>query len=305
MSTLVYPTMLDIAKFNGNDSAVALVEEVITEVPELGLMAARTIPGTQYKTLVRTALPVVGFRNAGEGAVQGKSAYAQRMFECFIMNPRWNADKAVADAHPDGAEALIAMEGVGQTAAAGIAVASQFYYGTGTDAKGFPGLANYVDSTLVIDATGSTASTGSSVWAMKFGPMDVQLVMGGEGTFSLSDVRVGDVLDTNGNPFTAYIQELMSWLGLQVLSRWSVGRIKNLTAQAGKGLTDSLLADLIGAFPVGKRPDALLMSRRSLTQLQKSRTATNVTGAPAPTPTEYQGIPIVPTEAIVNTEAIT
>jgi len=302
MSTLVYPTLLDIAKMTGNDPAVALVEEVITEVPELRLLAARPIPGTSYKTLVRTALPTVGFRNSNQGAVQGKSAYAERRVECFIMNPRWNSDKAVADAHPDGAEALIAMEGVGQTAAAGIAVASQMYYGG--DAKGFPGLSNYVDSSLVVDATGDTADTGSSVWAIKFGPMDTQLVVGGDGQFDLSDVRIGDVLDGDGNPYTAYIQELMSWLGLQVLSKWSVGRIKNLTAQAGKGLTDNLLADLIGAFPAGKMPDALFMSRRSRTQLQKSRTATSPTGAPVPIPTEYDGVPIYASESIVNTEAI-
>lgn len=302
MPTLVTPTLLDIAKMTGNDAAVALVEEVILEVPELRVLGARTIPGTQFKTLVRTALPTVGFRSGNEGAVQGKSAYSQRMVECFILNPRWNADKAIADAHPDGAEALIAMEGVGITAASAIAVASQMYYGG--DAKGFPGLTNYVDSSLVVDATGSTANTGSSVWAIKSSPMDVQLVVGGDGQFDLSDVRVGDVLDTNGNPYTAYIQELLTWIGLQSLSKWSVGRIKNLTAQAGKGLTDSLMADLLGSFPVGKRPDAFFMSRRSLTQLQKSRTATNATGAPAPIPTEYEGIPIYATEAIVNTEAI-
>jgi hypothetical protein len=302
MATLVYPTLLDIAKMTGNDPAVALVEEVIQEVPELEVMAARTIPGTQYKTLVRTALPTVGFRSGNEGAVQSKSAYSNRLVECFIMNPRWNSDVAIANAHPDGAEALIAMEGVGMTSAAAIAVASQMYYGG--DSKGFPGLANYVDPGLVVDATGTTATTGSSVWAMKFSPTDVQLVVGGNGQFDLSDVRIGDVFDGNGNPYTAYIQELLSWLGLQVLSKWSVGRIKNLTKDSGKGLTDSVMADLLGSFPSGKTPDAFFMSRRSRTQLQKSRTATNATGAPAPVPTEYEGIPIYATEAIVNTEAI-
>lgn len=302
MPTLVYPTLLDIAKLSGNDPVVALVEEVITEVPELAFLAARTIKGTQYKTLVRTALPTVGFRSANKGAVQGKSAYANRLVECFIMNPRWNCDKQVADANEDGAEAYIAMEGVGMTAASGMAVASQMYYGG--DALGFPGLANYVDPTMVVDATGTAALGGSSVWAMKFGPADTQLVVGGNGNFDLSDVRIESVLDSDQNPYTAYVQELASWLGLQVLSRWSVARIKNITLDAGKGLTDSLMADLLALFPTGKTPDAFFMSRRSRKQLQKSRTATNATGAPAPIPSEYEGIPIYATESILNTEAI-
>lgn len=304
MPTLVYPTLLDIAKMTGNDPAIALVEEVIMEVPELALLAARPIPGTFYKTLARTALPVVGFRNANEGAIQGKSSYAERRVECFIMNPRWNADKAVADAHPDGAEAMLALEGIGQTAAAGIAVASQMYYGVANDSKGFPGLTSFVDSSMVVDATGTATNGGSSVWAVKFGPTDCQLVVGGDGQFALSEPRVESVIDASSNPYTAYVQELLSWLGLQVLSKWSVARIKNITVDSGKGLTDDLMADLMAVFPAGKMPDAIFMTRRSRKQLRKSRTATNPTGNDAPNPTEYDGVPLYITESLLNTEAI-
>jgi hypothetical protein len=46
------------------------------------------------------------------------------------------------------------------------------------------------------------------------------------------------------------------------------------------------------------------MNRRSLRQLQQSRTATNSTGAPAPFPTEAFGVPIVVTDALLSTEAL-
>jgi hypothetical protein len=46
------------------------------------------------------------------------------------------------------------------------------------------------------------------------------------------------------------------------------------------------------------------MNRRSLSQLRKSRTATNATGTPAPIPREVEGIPIIVTEALSSTEAI-
>lgn len=130
------------------------------------------------------------------------------------------------------------------------------------------------------------------------------MLKGGDGTFDLSDSRIGDVLDANGNPFTAYIQEIASWLGMSVLSKWSVGRICNLTVQSGKTLNDGLLADLIGKFPDGKRPTALFMHRQSRTQLQKSRTATSPTGAEVPIPTEYDGIPIYASESVSITEAV-
>jgi len=155
------PTLLDIAKANGSDPVVGLIEEVVPAVPELGLFEARTIKGLNYKTLVRTALPTVAFRNANEGTAATKSTYENRLVETFIMNPRWECDQAVADAHEDGAEAFVAMEGLGMTVAAGILVAKQIYYGIGTggDAKGFPGMVATVDSGMVVDATGTASYT--------------------------------------------------------------------------------------------------------------------------------------------------
>src|SRR5690606_26656052 len=104
--------------------------------------------------------------------------------------------------------------------------------------------------------------------------------------------------------FHAYVTQVSAWLGLQIGGARSVGRIANLTADAGKGLTDALIAQLIAKFPAGKGPTHLVMNRRSLSQLQQSRTATNATGAPAPFPSESFGIPIVVTDSIVSTETL-
>lgn len=295
------PTLLDIAKGNGLGQE-GYVEEAIVAVPELERMPVDTIPGQQYKTLVRTALPTVQFRSANEGNTPSKGVYEPRLVETFILNPTWQVDKAAADIWHRGPEDFISMEGTGMINAAFLTCCSQMYYGG--DAKGFQGLANFVDSSLVVDATGTTANGASSVWALKFGPSDVQLVIGGNGKLELSDVRVGDAYDANGKRFTAYIQEMLTWVGLQVMSKWSVGRIKNLTTQNGKGLTDNLLSTFLEQFPTGHTPDVFVMSRRSRGQLQRSRTATNVTGAAAPLPTEYEGIPIITSETILNTEAI-
>ncbi|WP_254512860.1 major capsid protein [Anatilimnocola floriformis] len=299
-------TLLDIAKANNSDREVGLIEEVVPFIPELKLIPARTIKGIQYKTLVRTSLPSVGFRAANRGVADSFSTLENRNVECFIVNPQWVADKAVADAYEDGAPAYIAMEATGMTQAAMIALAKQFYYGaaSGGDSEGHPGLVQGHDSSMVVDATGDTASTASSVWAVKFGPQNVQWVFGNGGDMSVSDPQVMRVLDSQNRPYTAYTQNMLFRPGLQVGSIYSVARIKNLTAQTNKTLNDDMLSDLMALFPVGHEPDAIFMSRRSLSQLRKSRTATNATGTPAPTPTDFEGCPIIRTDAILNTEAI-
>jgi hypothetical protein len=225
------------------------------------------------------------------------------------LNPRWRADKAVADACEDGAQAYIASEALAILTAAHMTLGKQFYYGRGTggDASGHPGLLQAYDSTnMVVDAGGTTDNTASSVWMVKFGPMDVQWVMGGNGRIAVDDVRIESVADASDATkfYTAYVQELMAWVGLQVKSKNAIGRIKKLTADSGKGLTDALLGELLGKFPTGWRPDAIFMTRRSLMQLRSSRTSYSPTGTPAPTPVEFENIPIIPTDSILNTESL-
>jgi hypothetical protein len=158
---------------------------------------------------------------------------------------------------------------------------------------------------MVYDAGGTTANTGSSVWGIRFGETQgAQLVVGNGGSFSMDPVRVGDITGANGKTLTGYVQEMLARVGLQVGNLNGVGRIKNLTADAGKGLTDAKIGSFLSLFKIGYRPDVLLMSRRSLEQLRASRTATNATGAEAPIPDSAFGIKIVPTESILDTEAI-
>lgn len=301
-------TLLDIARMNNSDRVVGLIEEAAEEIPELGIGFARTIKGTQYKTLKRTALPAAGFRNANEGIEVTKSTYVNDLVETFILDPSWWMDTAVADAHEDGPEAATALEAGGHMISAMQSVSKQFYYGTASGvsgaAKGFQGLVDFVDATMIVDATGSTADTASSVWGVKFGIKNVAFVWGMNGALTEGDIE--KVLkDISNKSLWVYAQQIQGYLGLQIGHAKSVGRIYNLTAQADKTLTDDMTSELLSLYPVGITPDYWLMSRRSLRQLQQSRTATNSTGAPAPFPTESHGIPIRVTDAILDTEAIT
>jgi hypothetical protein len=104
-------------------------------------------------------------------------------------------------------------------------------------------------------------------------------------------------------------------VGIQVGSLQSIVRIKKLTEDSGKGLTDSLIAQALALFPVGKTPNLILVNRRSRRQLQLSRSVTIQTSGNsraggavaniADVPTEAFGIPISCTDAILSTEALT
>ena len=303
------PTLLDVIKLNGSDAAVGLIEEASKACPEVRLGAARTIKGLNYKTLVRTAVPSVGFRTANSGTAIAASTFEQRLVECYLMNPPFEVDKAVADVYEDGWQAYLAMEASGIMEGAMQSLGKAFFYGTNATfglENAFPGLLQSYDSTnMVVDATGTTDSTCSSVWLVRFGPQHVQWVMGQGGQVAMGDVSQEVIRPTATTSYTAYHQELYMRPGLQVGSLYSVCRIKKLTADSGKGLTDDLIFDALSKFPTGIRPDVMLMSRRSLFQLQKSRTATNATGAPAPIPTEVAGIPIEATDSISDVETLT
>lgn len=313
-------TMLDIAKLTGNDPTVGLIEENLKYSPEAALFPFRTIRGTSYKTGIRTGLPTTAFRLANEGQTPSKSTFVQRVIEAYIFGGQIEVDKAVADASEDGVAALQALEASGVMQSAMRALGSQCWYGLTQDAKGFPGLkaatpfgtSTLAGDPLTINAAGTTATTASSVYAVKFGPKDITLIGGNNKAWQLDEFTVQQIVAANSGKMMAYVAGLQSWLGMQVGHENCVRRIANITADSTKTLSDSLLAQLLASFPVGYLPDAIFMSRRSRTQLQTSRTVVlqgqgkNRPDQPvvAPIPTEYDGVPIHATDSILNTDAI-
>jgi len=317
-------TLLDIAKANGTDAVVGLIEENLKLTPELDIFPFRTIRGNTYSTWSRTGYTGGAFRMANEGQVGGKSTYKRSLVETFIFGGPMVVDRAVADAYEDGADAWLAHEASGFWLGSAQKLASQIWYGRAIDTKGFPGLRELLPlGTLspngepsVINATGTTANTASSVYAIKFGDQAVTLVGGNNKAWEVGEWRdqiVSAPVEGGGTgDMDAYVAASSAWIGLQTVDRNSVRRIANITADVGKGLTDALLAQLLASFPANMLPDAIFMTRRSRSQLQASRTVvlqgqgTNRPDQPniAPLPTQYDGVPIIVTDALLNTEAI-
>ena len=307
--------LLDIAKLNGSDTIVGLIEETLTYAPEVQIMPARTIRGTSYKIASRVSYPGVGFRAANEGSTPTKSEFENQLIECYILSGAVQADVAVARAYEDGEQAWKDIESVGVMRQAMIELGSQVIYGTSHQAKGFPGLQaihTAFNSGLVVDAGGTSAGTGSSVYGINTDTQGVQLVFGAGTTFELGEWRIENVGTSSVYP--AHVANLTAWVGMQVGSKYSVGRLKDATADSGMGVTDAKLAELLSKYPVGYRPNYWLMNRRSAFQWQVSRSATTIQSGVktssgseifAPLPTESNGIPIVITDSIGNTEALT
>lgn len=309
-------TLLDIAKLNGTDKVVGLIEESLPAAPELSLFPARIIRGTSYYTCKRTGRPSVSFRAANEGVTPSKSTFVKSLVEMFILSSAVKIDLAVAQAYEDGQAAYEMIEASGVMRQALVSIANQIWYGVSADAKGFAGCkaATPFSGSMTISSGGSDAHKQSSVYAVKFGPQDCQVITGNNTTFELSPFRDQQLADTNGNEYAGRVSALTAWCGLQIGNANSVARLCNVgqDTETNDTLTDAKLQQLLDLFPVGARPDAFFMSRRSRGQLQRSRTVVLYgTGtqranqaAIAPVPTEYDGIPIHATDSILNTDAV-
>lgn len=303
-------TLTDLIEINDRNLADIEVTDLLDDAPLMKALAAATSSnGTKHQYTKETGAPIVGFRSANAGRENGASADTLVSIDLHILDASFAIDKAIADAFKGGPEALIAREGKRHLKAAFFKAEQQFLNGTvGGAAAGFSGLADslVLANGMVVNAGGTTAATGSSVYLVRTNAdgVDCTAITGEDGQIMLGETVTQQLTDSAGKYYPGYWTPCQTWLGMQIGSAYSVGRIANITADSGKTLTDELIYSALALFPAARQPNLIVMNRRSLTQLRNSRTATNATGAPAPRPTEVEGIPIVVTDAITSTEAL-
>lgn len=278
--------------------------------------------GTTHKYVKETGAPVVGFRAPNAGRDMDSSDDTAVSVDLKAIDFTYAVDVLVANAWRKGREAYLGREGTRHAAAAVMTFEKQLINGTigasdsaaaSGSAAGFAGFRdagtiNAVADAMVVNAGGTTADTASSVYAIRLGENAVRGVYKGDSpAFELGETSIVPWTvnpGTDNKTFSAYYTPGFAWLGLQVGCAYDLGRICNLTNDSGKGLTDLLLSQLLEKFPIGYGPTHFIMSRRSRGQLQRSRTTYSPTGQPAPLPTEYEGIPIITSDAVSNTEEL-
>jgi hypothetical protein len=301
---------------NNSEELIGVIDDVIQTIPELGFFNASPIEKMTYNSLVVLQYPKVGFRDPTTTTFGTHEAakLGQRTVKCSNLDASWAMDEAFAEMTDWGVSKALALQTMTHLKSALFTLSQQIWYGQKNEPDGFSGLYqligamddNVSNARLHIDAGGRSTGpeTGlTSVYAVSTGLDSIQLAWGANGGFKEGDVKeqwVADPSNPKNSGVWHYAQRLEGWAGLQVTSQWAFGRIYNLSPTVG--LNDDMIYDLLEQFPVGKKPQALFMTRRSQGQLRKSRTAVNVTGAPAPMPEECVGIPIYITDAIMENE---
>ncbi|MDR2705107.1 MAG: hypothetical protein LBC02_04940 [Planctomycetaceae bacterium] len=307
-------TSSDIFQLNDSEEWFGIFDAVSKMVPEIDRIGAAPCTKTQYKTLIQTGLPSVGFRESNVGIKQGKPTITTAEVQCKYFDASWSLDQKVAQECEWGEDAAKALCADSALKAAMQKIAEQTWYGTKADAAGFSGVANllqYLDSPMVVNAGGTTANKASSIFAIRTELQGVQYAWGQNGSINIGSIIETEQWDSENKKFWAYSQKVTGHVGLQIPSTLVIGRIANITEQDGKGATDELIAQLLEMFPAGRDPNLIFMSKRSLSQLRRSRVGlvnagkrTITIGAQEPFPDSAFGIPIFVSESIKNTEAL-
>jgi hypothetical protein len=300
-------TSADVIAINSSEEIVGIISEIAKSIPELDFFAASPVPKISYDTLVCTALPTAGFRAINSGRTRTSGVYVNRTVACKYLDASWDADNAALSGINWGDPVRQLQSD--HLLAAFKAWQRQVYDGTLANADGFPGMASlfpYADSEGVVDATGSSAGTGSSIYLVRTGIQDVCVPWGKEGRIEEGEIFQTQLYDGEGKPYLGKAQKIEGWAGLQITNAKSIVRIANITADSGHDATDALVTRAIVLFAqrYGIMPDGCFMSYRSWGQIQSHRTATTPTGQEAPLPENVQKVQIHPTLGITDTETL-
>lgn len=296
-------SLAGILEISDNNNYDIQVSNLFDDAPAMRALAAVTsTQGTQHQYMRTTVAAGSAFRSINGGLDNASFTTEQVTVTLKLLDATVMVDKgAIAAAGNPGR--LIEQHTYEALRAAFYQAEKQFFQGTNNDANGFSGLEDWlytddVGDTMIVDAGGSA---GKNVWLVRSTPSDVSIVTNGELMLGEeADVRAS----TSGTTgFPAIQIPILSWMGVQFGSINTVARIYNLDGTNGNTLTDDMISDAISKFPASKQPTHIFMDRTSLKELQQSRTATNVTGAPAPFPAESFGIPIIVSDAVGATDA--
>ena len=295
-------SLAELVKINDQNVADVDISDLLREAPVLAAMpAVAASNGTLHKYNKLTTEPTVGFRSLNDGRDHDHTERTTVTETLQILDASFHTDYAVG-------EDVIAAEAQSHLQSAFAKAEKQIFYGTVSpgDSAGFNGLLNSGDlnglsDDMVISAGGSTSSVQSSVFLLRATPdaTGIASVIGNDGEISIGARYASMVAGSTGS-YDAWVTPIISYMALQLGSKFSAGRIANVEA----ALTDANIYDALSQFPASLQPNMICMNRASLKLLRASRTATNATGAPAPRPTEVEGIPIIVTDQIVQTEAV-
>lgn len=313
-------TLIDLQARYGTEIDQAVVNDLRLVAPEITRIPSVAIQGTAYKYRKAETAPRVGYRPANAGIRMSETKASLALAECFLLHAMIGVDRAMAEGYPGGWEAILAEEVENHMKGIMFSMGLQFWYGQRADQHGFKGLFESMGDYMTLhsdpgkneDSKANRADQhGASAVFVVEDPAYIRMIYGMEAGIRFTPVRDADLTanDVNGLPATlpCKVQDVSSWQGLSVRSSFAAARLKCITAE--NPVTDDKLSELRAMFPAAVRPTALYMNPYAGRLLQQQRTAKLqfVNGASAETaaawPTEFQGVPIVYTDALLDDES--
>lgn len=299
-------SLADVVRINDVSVRDAGVSDIFNEAPFLAaLNACLASNGTKHSYLKETGAPVVGFRAPNVGIDVVTDTDTQVNLDLSYLDAMVKLDKQLAESGR-GVDFHLSRKAQRNLRAAFFKAEQQILNGGAGGFNGFQQALGALATPMVINAGGSGART--SVYAVRTTPdeTDVCVVMGNDGEIDIEPYYITLFTDGSNRQFNGYVVPIDGYIGLQVGGARSIARLANVGT--GATLTDVMLQNLFDLFPASAPPTHFVMNTRSRGQLQASRSTIN-TGANnrlltmhAPTPVDWNGIPIVCVESLTNAE---
>lgn len=313
-------TLVDVMQRHGSSATPLdrkVVEETIYQAPVFAKMPVKVLKGTNYKYQVRDSIPMIGPRPYNAGVEALKSSYRTESGECFLYDGKIIIDKGLADSDPEGPNALIAEEMTAHVKGTMFGLELALFYGNALSRYGMRGLRNtladYMTQSLDPDKNSEVtrAEGGSTVWLLNMKPDKMSVLFGNSKTIAFGPQKVAEVnrqtADGEEGSMEAYVRHCTFHVGFVQKSIWAAARLVN--ESAAHPLTDEALSNALRMFPAGEKPTHIVMNSATLANLQKSRARQLVYQKKASgqvtyaeTPTEFEGIPIIVTDALLVDE---
>lgn len=297
-----------------------IVDEVAISAPLFNRLPGRVISGTTYRYLKRDTLPKIGPRPINAGVEVHKASYKSANAECYYYDGRIEVDKALIDADPEARNLLMADEARATVKGTMFGLEQSLFY---PEPNGAPCLRQTIGDYMAMSAdpaiTDETAWTagGASIWLLHIADDSIYNIWGKSKTVAFgpideeSVIRPTGKVDAEGNAkmgmMRAKVQHCSFWRGFVQKNVFAVGAILNESAD--HPLTDEMIATAVAMFPASMKPTVIVMNTGSCERLRKSRSTslTYVKGKTgqttyAETPTQWENIPILVTDAILDNE---
>ena len=308
-------TLIDVAKRNGNDAAVGLIESMAQSNALMQNMPFKSITGNNYKVKKRTGLPTAVTRMYNEGIAPTKSLITDYIYSTYLYNDRSTVDVDLADNSPEGALALRQEEDLAHLAAISNLYSGHIFYGDNSSDQTEPdGIATILSSTAFSTVRAQTGASGSStsIYFVSFRDAVTQqgLMRGVSGVVTAGKELAAEDMgkqyfpDSGGtNHLQWYTTEFKAQYGFAVYDVRSIGRYMGLTPSIAP-TTANIDAIITQMLPF--QCDMILVNKTGL-GLMKGLKST-ITYLPAEreiklSPASYDGIPIFLDENILDTES--